>query len=254
MIKHVLFVAATAFTIALGSGCAQYQVPGGGADFRALGITQDEQDALSTDTIAQELARRPAASFPAVIATVRVQDQGYRSYSNRGYNLGDVSIVTLRDVEEEGDLEGFTDLPMVRAVVPLNRLVFGEVNDEIDLRTAASRVHADMLLLYTFDTSFRVKTTVPALGVFTLGLFPSEQARVSATASAVLLDTRTGFIYALAESSASAKQAANGWTSSDAVEDSRLRAEREAFEGMLAELRTAWSGVVEGYAGGAGGD
>ena len=239
-----LFVSA----ILLSGGCAKYMVPGGAADFRALGITADEQSELTEASIARELARRPAASFPATIAAVRVQARGYRSYSMSGYNYGSYSVVTLRDIEEEADLDRLRALPMVRGIVPLNRLVIHDLEDEEDLRQAASRVQADLVLIYTMDTKFGVESIVPALGVITLGLFPNDEARVQSTASAAIVDTRTGFVYALAESSAEADQLANAWTSRDAVDQSRRRAERKAFEGLVDELTRLWKGIAESYA------
>ena len=230
-------------------GChARYVTPGGGADFRALGITETEQAERTGDTIALALAKKPAANFPATIATIRVQDRGYRSYSTQGHDVGKFSIVGTHDLETRADAERLASLPMVRDVVPLNRLVVGNVHNERDLREAAARVQADMLLLYTLDTKVGVETTVPALGVITLGLFPNDQARVTSTASAAIIDTRTGFIYALAESTATATQIANAWTNQDAIDQSRRRAEREAFEGALDQIVLAWKHLAETYA------
>jgi len=240
----VTLIACTAFI----GGCTNYQVPGGAADFRALGITRAEQDALTDDEIATRMDRKPAASFPAVVGVARVQDKGYRSYSWGGYRSGEVAIAGVRDIESQTDLERFARMPMIRSVVPLNRLVMGEVEDEIDLREAASRVQADMLFLYTFDTKFGVDTTVPALGVITLGLFPNDEARVTATASGVLIDTRTGFVYALAEATADTSQIANAWTNKEAVEQSRLRAQKDAFSAMLDQMAAAWEGVAQTHA------
>ena len=236
-------------------GCgSRYVTPGRAADFRALGITESEQAERTGDTIAADMAKRPAANFPATIAAIRVQDRGYRSYSSQGHDVGSFSIVSVHDREKQEDADRSAALPMVREVVALNRLVVGDVQTERDLREAAARVHADMLLLYTIDTKFGVETTVPALGVITLGLFPNDEARVTSTASAALIDTRSGFIYALADATADTKQLANAWTNRDAVDQSRRRAEREAYEGALEEIFAAWKRVAETYAiaGGAG--
>jgi hypothetical protein len=230
------------------TGCATYRVPGGAADFRALGITADEQAEMTEDSIARQLAKRPAASFPTSIAAVRVQARGYRSYTTQGYDYGRYSVVGVREVETEEGLSTLSNLPMVRTVIPLNRLVIHGIEKEEDLRQAAARVQADMTLIYTFDTKFGVESTIPALGVITLGLFPNDEARVTSTASAALIDTRTGFIYALAEATADTRQIANAWTSKDAVDQSRRRAEREAFEGLVSELTKAWKQVAETYA------
>ena len=229
-------------------GCATYQVPGGAADFHALGITDEEQANLTEDNITRELSRRPAASFPATIAVIRVQSRGYRSYTTMGYDYGRYSVVGIRETEADTELNDFAALPMIRNIIPLNRLVIHGIEDEEDIREAAARVQADMTLIYTFDTKFGVESTIPALGVITLGLFPNDEARVTSTASAALIDTRTGYVYALAEATADTSQIANAWTSKDAVDQSRRRAEKEAFEDLVNELSKAWKRVAETFA------
>ncbi len=248
--RHTLLplVVIATLACALLGGCATYQVPGGPADFNALGITDEQQKGMTEDTITRELAKRPAASFPANIAFVRVQDRGYRSYGTYGHDIGSYSIVGVRETEKDTDLIEFATLPMIGNVIPLNRLVIGTIESEEDLRKAAARVHADMLLLYTFDTRFGVESTVPALGVITLGLFPNDEARVTSTASAALLDTRTGYIYMLAEATADTRQTANAWTSQDAVEQSRRRAESDAFKQLTDQLKSGWKDVAERFA------
>ncbi len=233
---------------ALIQGCSStYLVPGRAADFTALGITGDEQAALTDSGIARELDRKPAASFPARIGVLRIQETGYRSYSARGRDLGSFSVVSVRDIESEEDAGRLASMPMVRDVVALNGFVIEHAYTIDDLRRAAARVHADMLLVYTLDTSFTTESTVPVVGVITLGLFPNDMARVNSTATAALIDTRTGYIYALAEASAEADQLANAWTKEDAVEQSRSRAEGDAYNKLLAELERAWAGVVRGH-------
>lgn len=244
---HALIVLSLLAIFLLG-GCATYRVPGGPADFNALGITREQQQELTDDNIAHEFDRQPAASFPATIAFVRVQDRGYSSYGTYGHNFGHYSIVGVREAELGTEFYAFEQLPMIKQVLPLNRLVINTIEDEEDLRESAARVQADMLLLYTFDTRFGVESTIPALGVITLGLFPNDEARVTSTASAALIDTRTGYIYMLAEATADTRQIANAWTSKDAVDQSRRRAERDAFNQMLSQIQSGWKAVAERYA------
>jgi hypothetical protein len=229
------------------AGCGfHYVTPGEPANFRALGIAG--ADAANDPSIAAALGRRPAAGFPAVIAAIRVQGREYHSRTSYGYGSGSATVVTTRDIEKQEDFDRLAKMPLVRAVVPINRLVVPDrVQSEDDLRQAAAAVHADLTLLYTFDTKFSTETTIPALGVLTLGLFPNRQARVISTASAVLLDTGSGYIYALAEATDKQDQIANAWTSEDAVDQSRRRAERRAFESLLTELEGGWKGVVDSY-------
>lgn len=232
-----------------GGGCASYETPGGPARFHALGITP-ERVAASTDTsIADRMAIEPLAGFPASIAVIRVQDRGYRSYTSRGQNVGRISIVSGRDVEEDEQFERLTNLPMVRGIAPVNRLILPEtVESDVDLRQAAAALHADMLLIYTFDTQFGVDKHMPPLSLITLGLFPSDEARVRSTAMAALLDTRNGYVYGVAEGTASTWQAANAWTRQTAIDQSRRRAERDAFRKLVDEVERMWGGVVADYA------
>ena len=233
------------------TGCtSSYVTPGGGADLRtALGLSDDDQPSVDF-AIAEQLDKRPAASFPATLALLRIQDRGYRSRTSKSIERGNYSIVTVRDVEEDEDLQRLQKMPGVGSIVPLNSMVVGNLNTERDLRAAAARVQADALVLYTFHTSFDVDTTIPAVGVLTLGVFPAEKAKVTSTASAAIIDTRTGFVYALAESTSDTSQLANAWTTQSAVDQSRRRAEREAFEGLLTELESAWGGAVRAHGGG----
>lgn len=232
-------------------GCgAKYTTPGASADFYAMGITKQQADDAAGFTISERLQRKPAAGFPTVIAVARLQGNGYSSYTGRSYGYGNFTLVTHRDVEKQEQFDRLAALPMVRGLAPLNRLVVtAEIREEQDLREAAASVQADMLLIYTFDTRFGVRTTVPFLGVITLGVFPNEEARVTSTASAALIDTRTGYVYGLAEATSQRQQLGNAWTSSDAVDDARLAAEREAFERLVTEVETMWRGVAQRFTG-----
>jgi len=226
-------------------GCATYQVPGLHADFRALGITDDEARSLTDADIQRRLDRRPLAGFPAVVAVVRVQGSAYRSTTAQGFGTGNFTIVTVRDVEQDEDFERISSLPMLAGLVPLNRLVVpSNIRSERDLRDAAANVQADMLLLYTFDTVFGSESRMAPLSTFTLGLFPEREARVTSTVSAALIDTRNGYVYGLAEATSNTTQLANAWTSRSAVDQSRRRAEREAFVKSVAEMERMWHGVV----------
>jgi len=230
------------------SGCGSYLVPGGPADFRALGITPQQQEEMTDGVILEAMQRKPAASFPARIAVARLQAPGYRSYSGYGYGTGAVTLQMNRDVESEEDFDRLAELNQIAGIAPLNRLVIpSQVRSVDDLRVAAAQVKADMLLVYTFDTKFGVETIVPVLGTITLGLFPSEESRVNSTCSLALIDVRTGYIYGLGEASAKAQQLASGWTSRTAVDQSRRRAEQQAFSTAVDEFVSLWSGIVNEY-------
>jgi len=234
------------------SGCAgskMYSTPGQAADFRALGITQEQADQLTDSGIARKLERKPLAAFPAHIAVARVQGQGYASQTAVGYGSGRFSIVTTHDVEPETAFDKLKSLPMVGGVASLNRIVMPTcINTEQDLRAAAASIQADMLLIYTFDTSFATdKERFVPLALISLGLFPDRQARVSSTASAALIDTRNGYVYGLAEATGEERQVANAWSNCSAIDRSRRKAETLAFQKLQLELESLWRDVAKRY-------
>lgn len=231
------------------AACSHYTTPGGPADFRPLGITQSEVEAQTDAGIVVKMAKKPLASFPTSIATVRVQARGYRSYSLDGWGDGDFTVITVRDIETEEQLEKLSKLPMIREIVPINRMVItGHVRTERDLRDAAANLHADMLAIYTLDTKFGTSTTVPYLGVITLGLFPNEQASVTATASAVLIDTRNGYIYGAYEATSKKDRLTNAWSSQDAIDAARRDAESSAFDLLVDQFVEGWPRILSTYA------
>lgn len=236
------------------AGCAQsYTVPGGPARLETLGVTQTRRAALADPSIRTVLDKKPLARFPAVLAVARVQSADYAlplcGSHPSGRRLNAYSVLTTRDIEKEEDFEPLGHLPQVVAVATMKRILLnGDFNNDADLRQAAARLHADLLLFYTFDTTFYTDTAVRPLGVITLGLFPNKNAKVATTASAVLMDVNNGYIYAIVESTAADNQLANAWSSADAVDQVRRRTERRAFEDLLAQFKKEWTNVVIQYA------
>jgi hypothetical protein len=229
----------------LGVGCAHYATPGRGANMALLGVSR----AATDDDITRLLDKPPLASFPAGVAVARVQAPGYRSYTAQGWGHGAYCIVTTRDIERDEHFERLAGLPMVRGIAPLNRILLpGELNSDRELRQAAAMLHADVLLVYTIDTVFRVQDKAAPLSVITLGLSPNQQAQVVTTASAALLDTRNGYVYGVCEASESRTQLTSAWTSDSAVDDARRAAETAAFQELVDELDETWRGAVAEYA------
>ncbi len=249
MSKFIAFVLLVFVAGLMSVGCATYTTPGAPADFRALGVTPEEARSLSDASIIEVMDRKPVASFPAALAVVRLQGRAYSSYSvHNAYGVGEYTVVTLRDVEKDTDFERLTELPQLHGIAPLNRLVITEkITNLKDLRLAAANVHADILLIYTFDTKFGSERVLPALETFSLGVFPAREAQVTTTASAAFIDTRTGFIYGLAEATEASDRLTNAWNSRQAVEKTRNAAEREAWESLVAQLEDTWTAIVEAY-------
>ena len=206
--------------------------------------------ALTESDIAHEMTRSPAAQFPARMAMVRVQAPGYRSYNCESYGSGKYSVVTARDAEKDADVQRIEKLPQVAALAPLNRMVIPyDLQTAKELRLAAASLKTDLLLVYTIDTSFRIEHhEIGPLQAIGLGFLPNKEAVVTATASAALFDVRTGYIYGLAESTAKETQIASYWTSQQAVDSSRGKAESAAFTGLVTEFEKTWKGVVDQYA------
>lgn len=218
------------------SGCATYTTPGGPVNL--TGINSPEIHDL--------MARDPAAEFPARIAFARVQSANYRSRTAFLYGYGEYSVVTNREFMSDEYVQRMSAMPGVHSVAPVTRLLIPEHLRSIDdLRTAGARLKSDMLVIFTLDTSFRVDgEMVGPLTVLSLGLLRDRETRVDTTASAVFIDVRTGFVYGVAEASASDSRSTNVWNSSAAVDQSRLKTERDAFEGLVEQLELAWQGIV----------
>jgi hypothetical protein len=238
--RHDLRLVALSFAILL-AGCATYRTPGG-----PVSIPE-----ITDSSVAEALARKPAAAFPVRLIVTRVQAPGYESYSNRGVGAGRYSVVTTRDVETEADLARLGRMPGVAAVGALNRLLLpGNLTSAMELRTGAAQLHGDIVLLYTFDTSFRTDTTqIGPLQLVSLGFFPNKKAVVTSTCSAAFIDVRTGYVYGVAEATAREEQRSDLWSTQEALERARMRAEREAFVSLLGELEKSWASIYAEYSG-----
>ena len=222
-------------------GCASYVTPGGAVSIPA--ITEGD--------ISEALAREPAALFPAQLIVARIQAPGYVSYSNRGYGHGSFSVLTARDIETEEDFARIGAMPGIASVGQLSRVLLpAELNSARDLRTAAAQLRGDVVLLYTLDTSFRTDTVrIGPLQAVGLGFFPNKKAKVTATCAAAFMDVRTGYVYGVAEASATEEQRSNIWNTQSALEEARAVAEREAFAGALAEVEKVWSTMLAQHGG-----
>ncbi|MFX0199864.1 MAG: hypothetical protein ACFFCW_27390 [Candidatus Hodarchaeota archaeon] len=226
-------------------GCSSYVTPGGGADLASL-----NEESLTDTDIQKILERKPASSFPAHLAVVRIQAPGYRCYRHESYGSGRYSVITTKDIETDEHFEKLRRLPMISAVAPLNQILLPtNLKSYKELRMAAAHLHADLLFVYTLNTIFRLKDhDIGPMGIITLGFLPNQEAQVTTTASAVLFDVRTGFTYGLAEATDREKQFTSAWTSSDTIDDSRRKAETKAFGKLLDNFAVTWKGIVEQYA------
>jgi hypothetical protein len=230
------------FALASLAGCASYMTPG-------AGVSLPEITAVTDSDIARSLATKPAAQFPARIIVARVQATGYQSASNRGYGGGKFSVLMARDIETEADFSKLGTMPGVAAVGVLSRLLLPpDLQSAQDIREAAAKLHGDIVLLYTLDTAFRTDTAqIGPLQLVSLGFFPSKKSKVTTTCAAAFLDVRTGYVYGVAEGSATEEQRSDVWGTANAIESARMKAERKAFETALTEVEKTWASIYREY-------
>jgi hypothetical protein len=244
----LLFLALTLVGLT-GCGSSQYVTPSRAADLATLVGVSGSTD----ESIQSALGRRPAAPLPATIAIVRIQQADYIRHPGTKPAAGGYGVVTLREIEQDADLDRLRKLSGVAAVAPITGLLVPPyLPSEAELRRAAATLRADLVLIYTIESKLSEDDFAPPLGLLTLGLLPTRVKSVSATAAMALTDTRTGFVYSVAEASADADQLANGWTGKSALEDARLRAERRAFDSLLGQFEQSWPRIMASLGTGTG--
>ena len=233
-----LLLALTAVT-----GCASYIPPGPKADLNAV----------APASVRAGFDAKPAATFPVGIAAVRIQGPSYTNYyvqQNGGvFGGGRYTVITAHEVEEQGAFDRVAALPQVSGLISINRMLLPQqLNSDLELREAAGRLQADMLLLYTFDTSFHDTDLSKPITVLTLGLSPTRKIHVTTTASALLLDTRTGYVYSAYEATQASDTLASSWGSADAADAGRRQNEKAAFSKMVDDFVASWPKFLNRYA------
>lgn len=192
------------------------------------------------DGVRSALEREPVSPFPASIAVVRL---GSHSYDARAWVANDTGKTV------EALIERCRAMPMVTAVTPINMLSKKPKATADDLRETAAGVRADLLLVTSIVTQHRGEDLAWPLGLVTLGLFPTKVRSTETSATLALIDTRTGYVYAVAEARDDADQLANGWTSEMAESDAQARSERRAGEKLIARFEEEWKKVLNSHAG-----
>jgi len=223
-------------------GCATYVTPGHRADLAAL----------TAPNLKASFAAEPAAGFPSSIAVARIQASDYSNHNlerhGGRYGSGQYTFITTREVETQAQLDRISTLPKIDGLIGLSTLLLPqELRSEADLRTAAARLKADMLLIYTFQTSFYTDDPAKTLTVLSLGLSPNQKVKVAVTASAILVDVRTGFVYGALEASEKRDRLTNAWQNRDSADAARREAEKAAFEKLIGEFAGFWSKVLTRY-------
>lgn len=221
------------------AGCASYVTPGGPVKLEDI----DRPD------IAKVAARKPSPNFPARLAIVRVQAPQYRSYSSEAYGDGRYSVLTAQELLTDDHVKTIQSWPALAGFVPINRLLLPSKFDSLDnLRLAAAQVQADILLVYTLDTTFRVQGRgYGPLAVISLGVLPDRDAYITSTASALFTDVRTGFIYGVAEATTKVSGLTNVWGSRSTIDRKRIEAEQGAFDQLVSQASVTWAGIARQY-------
>lgn len=221
------------------AGCASYVTPGGPARL----------EEINRPDIAAVASRKPTLRFPAHLAVLRIQGRDYRSFSSEGYGRGRYTAVTTQELLTDAQLEDMSRWPSVAGATPVPRLTLPEKLDSVDdLRLAAAQVQADVLLVYTIETSFRLQGRgFGPLAVISLGSVHDHDASITATASALFIDVRSGFVYGVAESTAKKTGLTNIWNSGTMIDRKRIEAESEAVTGLVDQAARTWSGIAAQY-------
>jgi hypothetical protein len=218
------------------SACASYVVPGGPVQL----------ESINRADIAEIAARKPVAAFPAHLAVVRVQASTYRSYTSNAFGTGAFVVLPTQELLSEQHLADIGRWPGVAATGPIGRMLLPARLESIDdLRLAAAKLQADIVMIYTIDTTFRVQgRSYGPLGVISLGIAPDRDAHVTSTASVVFTDVKSGYTYGVAESTAKASGLTNAWGSRETIDRKRIATEQEAFSQLLLEAEKTWKGIV----------
>jgi len=227
------------------SSCAtKYVTPGG-----SVNISE-----LADEDISKILSNKPTAEFPVNIAIARIQSPQYTNWRyqramNNQPQDGRFSMVLTRDSEEDSAFEKLSKLDGVNQASPFNRLLLPyDYKSVKDLRLAAAKMKAEMLLVYTFDTEFIIDTkNYGPQNVFALGYLKNKEVKVVTTASAAIFDVQTEYLFGLAEATSSDIKKSNTWKKQDEVDALRIKTEKEAFNELVNEIEETWKNIRTEY-------
>ena len=224
------------------AGCATYIPPGPKADLQVF----------APPGIEEGFALKPTCPFPAAIAAVRVQAPDYSNYNLAhgvgSFGTGRYTVITTREVEDQSQIDRVLALPQVAGIATLNRMLLPEqLNSDREIREAASRLQADMVLIYTFDTKFFSDDASVPLAVITLGLSPTHTITAVTTVSALLLDTRTGYVYSAYEATEREAKVSTSWGSGESADEARRATERRAFAKLIDDFVNSWPRLLDRY-------
>ena len=225
------------------TSCTQYVTPGS-----AVKISE-----LADEDISKLLSNKPASEFPVNIAVARIQHPHYTNFKQQRNSYseqqGNFSMILTRDAAEDEAFQKLSALNGVNQASPFNRLLLPYNYKSIkDLRMAAAKMKAQMLMVYTFDTEFTIDTkNYGPQNAFSLGYLKNKDVKVTTTASVALFDVQTEYLYGLAEATADEHKKSNAWKKEDEVDNLRTATERKAFEKLMGEVEKMWGGIMQEY-------
>lgn len=217
------------------AGCASYAAPGGPAPMAALVAVENADGAPLPPTV----------NRPVSVNLVRVQAADYAALSADRVATGAFSVVMPTE-RAARPLKTVARWPLVEKVETLRPALLPErLNTLDDLRLAAAKNLADLLIVYTVDTRFELDgRAVEPLADLPTGKAPDGNAAITSAASVVLIDVRTGFRYGSTQASARTDDLSGAWLTGTSLDRKRLDTEQLAIDALLSDAEKIWRGVV----------
>ena len=199
--KHHIKLAAAALSLIALTACETAIQTTSGADYLArYDSTHNTASSASSsvDADIREIASiEPTLAFPARIGLARIKHGRLITVPT------DESYIWQETVKNLGPLYGeFVPVsPLITSMVSEQRQEYESREKTLieNIRRGAARQHLDYVLVYEVGSSRREKANALALADLTIiGMFvlPSRSIEIEASASAILLDVRTGYPYA----------------------------------------------------------
>lgn len=218
---------------------AAYRTPGGPAPLADIG--RSEAQLL--------VAQPPSPRFPVKLSLVRVQAPSYQSFSAAGLGNGRYTVLPGAELPGAQPLAAVAGWPKVAEAAPLDIALLPPRLDSLeDLRLAAAKTQADVLMVYTLDTTF-AKGGQPYAPRAALKLDPklAPDLLVQSQATALFIDVRTGYQYAQVQARVQRGDLGSALSSGPALDDKRREAEQAALAELLQRAQQAWNGIASRY-------